>query len=202
MNSDKLPKVKAINEKVPQAQDKSHSGFGFRNADSFKDVEVEGHLIATLVHNSGQVEVRDLGKNIITNAASVLLAQLINNNMSVAYGAFGLAVGTGEAGWNLLPSPPAATATQTQLFNELFRKQFQSTAFVATVQYPTPPSNVLDLTTFFAESEAVGALTEMGLVGGNASLTANTGTLINYRTFPVINKPNTATLTITWRLTF
>jgi len=45
-------------------------------------------------------------------------------------------------------------------------------------------------------------LMEMGLVGGDASLAPNTGTLINYRTFAVINKPNTATLTITWRLTF
>ena len=74
----------------------------------------------------------------------------------------------------------------------------------------------------FSESEAVGALTEMGLLGGdvnsnmavrNPILPANgtydatidvTGKdiLVNYLTFPVINKPATSTLQWTWRLTF
>lgn len=163
--------------------------------------QIEGHLIATLQHNNGHVEVRDLGKNIITNSASVLLARLIKNNMEPAHGAYGLAVGTGNIGWNPL-NPPAATANQVQLENELFRKTFLSVNFMnGNVISPTP-TNVLDLTTFFSEPEAVGGLVEMGIVGGDATLTANTGTLINYRTFPVISKPNTASLTITWRLSF
>lgn len=188
-------------EKFGTANENILGGFGLKEIESFKDVKVEGHLIATLKHNDGSVEVRDLGKNIITTDASILLARLIKDNLVPAHGAFGLAVGTGNIGWNPL-LPPAATAAQSQLENELFRKTFQSVNFINVNVISVTPTNVLDLTTFFTEAEAVGALDEMGLVGGDATLTANTGTLINYRTFPVINKPNTATLTITWRLTF
>jgi len=188
-------------EKFGKAKDMTLGGFGLKETELFKDMEIEGHLIATLNHNDGRVEVRDLGKNIITTAASVLLARLIKDNMEPAHGAFGLAVGTGNIGWNPL-LPPAATAAQTVLENELFRKTFQSVNFINGVVISASPTNVLDLTTFFTEAEAVGGLVEMGLVGGDATLVAGTGTLINYRTFPVINKPNTATLTITWRLTF
>lgn len=185
-----------------QPTETTGAGLGLKESDNFRSLGwLEGHLFAELRYNDGRVEKRDLGKNIITNAASVLLARLVKDNTEPAHGAFGLAVGLGDNGWNLL-SPPPATASQTQLENELFRKQFQSVNFISggvVVGYPT---NVIDLTTFFVESEAVGALMEMGLVGGDATLAPNTGTLINYRTFPVINKPNTATLTITWRLTF
>jgi len=70
----------------------------------------------------------------------------------------------------------------------------------------------------------VGALTEMGLISSvNNSFLANSfvpntnnfpldreeteavldyDVLVNYLTFPVINKPNGAILAITWRLTF
>lgn len=194
--------------KKPAAQDfikpmseSNHSGLGLKEQENYRSHGLEGHLFAELHYNDGTVEKRDLGKNVITNAASVLLARLIKDNSDPISGAFGLAVGLGNNGWDLL-NPPPATSSQTQLENELFRKQFQVVNFISAGVVVGTPTNVIDLTTFYVESEAVGALMEMGLVGGDATLSPNTGTLINYRTFPVINKPNTATLTITWRLTF
>ncbi len=160
-------------------------------------------------------------KNLIVKDASILVARLLANNTEPPHGLFVLAVGTGDVGWNPL-APPAPTDTQRALYAELTRKTFASVQFVdgggVPVAYPT---KTVDFTTTYTESEAVGPLVEMGLIGGNISnnmairnpvsppngpynaavdLTAFE-TLLNYTTFPVISKPPTATLTITWRLT-
>ena len=190
----------SVTDNFKQVGEVSSGGMGLVEPERV-NLGLEGHLFAEMRYSNGQIEVRDLGKNIITTSASILLARLMRNNADPAYGAYALAVGLGAIGIDP-QNPPPATAAQTQLANELTRKTFQSVNFINGNSVSGTPTNVLDLTTFFAESEAVGALTEMGLVGGDASLTANTGTLINYRTFPVINKPATATLTITWRLSF
>jgi hypothetical protein len=167
--------------------------------------------------------------NIVTLDASILLARLmkgtgapIAHQCEPNFGVFALAVGTGDGAWNPL-NPPPATDTQRSLYNELARKQVASTSFItSTGTVSGIPTNVVDFTTTFSESEAVGALTEMGLLGGdidtnmavtNPILPPN-GTydptvnvvgkdaLVNYVTFPVINKPPTSTLTWTWRLSF
>jgi hypothetical protein len=91
----------------------------------------------------------------------------------------------------------------------------------------TVPTRIVDFTTVFNEGEAVGALNEMGLLspkslnpatttpildGGGDPVAfpeydeelnlTNYDILINYLTFPVINKPSQSVLAITWRLTF
>jgi len=161
-------------------------------------------------------------RNLIVKDASILIARLVKDNSEPSKGAFVLAVGTGDVGWNPL-SPPAPTNTQRALYSELTRKTFSTTQFIDGDGIPTSiPTNVVDFTTVFTESEAVGPLVEMGLIGGNIStnlsvrnpVTPPNGsyntlvdlttkeTLINYLTFNVISKPATSTLEITWRLTF
>lgn len=159
--------------------------------------------------------------NLIVMDASVLIARLLKDNVEPSFGLKFLAVGTGEGSWNPL-SPPAATDTQRSLWAEIERKAFANTDFIngggAPVAYPT---KVVDYTTQFTESEAVGPLVEMGLIGGTVDanpLNKNPilppdgpydptvdqtmyETLFNYLTFPVINKPATSTFTITWRIT-
>lgn len=161
-------------------------------------------------------------RNLIVKDASILAARLFKDNTEPTKGAFGLAVGTGDVGWNVM-SPPAPTNTQRALYSELTRKTFSTTQFIDAAGIPTAiPTNVVDFTTVFTESEAVGPLVEMGLIGGNIStnlsvrnpVTPANGaynptvdlttkeTLINFLTFAVINKPATSTLEITWRLNF
>lgn len=178
------------------------------------------------------IEVRDGGTgvlqerrellNLVVLDASILIARLMKNSQEPPHGVFALAVGTGQVGWNPM-SPPAATNTQRALWSELARKTFASTNFVDQNGIPAAyPTHVVDFTTTFAEAEAVGPLDEMGLLGGNVNSNLNIrnpvsppngpydptvdltnfDTLINYLTFPVINKPPTSTLTIVWRLTF
>lgn len=160
--------------------------------------------------------------NVVTLDASILIARLVKDSQEPPKGAFVLAVGTGDVGWDL-QSPPAATNTQRALYSEITRKTYSGTAFIDSGGSPTAiPTNVVDFTTQFTESEAVGPLVEMGLLGGNIDTNlSNTNpvsppagaydplvdltafeSLINYLTFPVVNKPATSTLEIVWRLTF
>lgn len=142
--------------------------------------------------------------NLIVNSASVLMAQRMapggaqndNTGTFIADGLQYLAVGTmvdpnNPGAFNFM-SPPSATVEQTKLQRELFRKEFTSWTFLDSAGNTTGnnPTNVLKIATTFLEAEAVGPLVEMGLFGGNASNTANTGFLFNYKTFPVWNKPN------------
>ncbi len=168
-------------------------------------------------------------KNIVTLDASILIARLMKgagtsvpHQSEPNFGIYCLAVGTGDIGWNL-QSPPPATVTQRSLWNELARKAIATTNFIkqdGTIS--GVPTNVVDFTTTFAESEAVGPIVEMGLIGGDNSPTMSIrnpvlppnglydptvdlvglDTLCNYLTFPVVNKPSTSTLSWTWRLTF
>lgn len=161
-------------------------------------------------------------KNVITTDASILVARLIKDSLEPPHGAFALAVGGGDSGWDL-QHPPAPTVNQRALYSELSRKTFTSTQFVNASGTPVAyPTHVVDFTTTFTESEAVGPWVEMGIIGGNVSSNMSVRnpvsppngtydptvdltlyeTLINYLTFPVINKPATSTYTLTWRLTF
>jgi hypothetical protein len=138
-----------------------------------------------------------------------------------------LAVGTGATGTSLVPS--IADQRQRRLNTELARKEFASVVFrnPTTFAISAIPTNVVDFTTVYNEGEAVGALNEMGLVSpydtdplvttplldGSSNPVSfpdydttldvsNYDILINYLTFPVINKPSNSVLAITWRLTF
>lgn len=142
--------------------------------------------------------------NIIVNTASVLIARLLKDSREPDAGISYLAVGTGGVDWNL-QNPPQPTNTQIKLNNEIARKAF-TTDDVSFIDPETGdpvlvPTNIVDFTSTFAETEAVGPLVEMGLFGGDASDLTDSGTMINFRTFPVVNKTNSMTLTITFRIT-
>lgn len=185
-------------------------------------IKIRGDVFFTMRDGkTGEVQLQRQEQNLVVLDASILLARLIKDNQEPPFGSYVLAVGSGDSGWDL-QNPPAATDTQRALYSEITRKTFSSTEFInsggVSVAYPT---NIVDFTTTFTESEAVGPLVEMGLVGGNidtnlavknpvsppngtyddtVDLTAYE-TLLNYLTFAVVNKPATSTLTITWRLT-
>jgi len=166
--------------------------------------KVSGHVFGWLTDvRTGEKTHFDLGKNVIVQDASVLMGILLKSPSTLTGGLQYLAVGTGAIGWNL-QQPPAATSSQTQLEAELFRKTFSKTAYIKTDgsgDESSTPTNIVDYTTIFAESEAVGPLVEMGLFGGNATGVPNSGYMFNYKTFPVINKSATSTLTFVWRIT-
>ncbi len=185
-------------------------------------VKIRGDVFFTMRDGkTGEVQLERAERNLVVLDASILLARLLKDNAEPPFGAYVLAVGSGDSGWDL-QNPPAATNTQRALYSEITRKTFASTQFVDSGGLPVAyPTNIIDFTTTFTESEAVGPLVEMGIIGGNVDtnlavknpvspangtyddtvdLTAYE-TLVNYLTFEVVNKPATSTFSITWRLT-
>lgn len=186
---------------------------------------VQGHVFFEMRDaRTGEVQLERDQKNVVTLDAGLLVARLMKDPDEPAHGINMLGVGTGALGAVLNPDAP--TNEQRRLNNEIARKPFSETTFRdangAAVAIPT---NVVDFTTIYGESEAVGPLNEMGLL---STISDNTGTinnnpndagqggeaydptidvtnydmLVNYLTFSVITKPATSILTITWRLTF
>jgi hypothetical protein len=153
---------------------------------------------------TGRIIEERRGHNIIVNSASVLIARLLKDSHEPDGGITYLAVGTGAIGWNL-QNPPQPTTTQTTLNAEIARKAFTTSdiTFIDPITGdPTiVPTNVVDYTCTFNETEAVGAIVEMGLFGGDATSLPGTGTEINYRTFSVMNKSSSMTFTIIFRIT-
>jgi hypothetical protein len=185
--------------------------------------EIRGDVFITVRDGkTGLVTAHHELRNLVVRDASILIARLVKDNQEPPKGAYVLAVGSGDSGWDPM-APPAPTDTQRALYSEITRKTFSNTEFIDSGGIPVAyPTNIVDFTTTFTESEAVGPLVEMGLIGGNidtnlsvknpyvfpngpydptVDLTAYE-TLINYLTFPVVNKPATSTLEIVWRLTF
>ena len=188
-------------------------GLGIKYEDSRNRNGMKGEFFITLNHQDGREEKHHF-KNVIVDSASLLIARLLADGQTSidpsgpSHGIRVLAVGTGDPNWN--PSnPPEATANQTKLNAELARKRFSNVTFIKTDGSGLPASqvtNIVDYQTVFSESEAVGPIVELGLFGGgfgneNVDTTANSGTLINFRTIAVINKPSTATLSIIFRIT-
>lgn len=191
--------------------------------EDFKHHHIRGDVFMTLRDGkTGEIQEQRELRNLVVLDASILIARLMKDSSEPPHGIYALAIGTGDVGWNVL-SPPAPTNTQRSLYSELARKTFSDTQFIDGGGVPSAiPTNVVDFTTTFAESEAVGPLVEMGLLGGNISTNLaiknpvlppngpyDVGvdltvyeTEVNYLTFPVINKPPTSTFSIVWRLTF
>jgi len=173
------------------------------------DEQYKGHMkgefrIVCRDAKTGHVVEERRGHNIIVNTASILIARLLKDSREPDAGISYLAVGTGAVGWNL-QNPPQPTASQTMLYSEIARKAFTTpdVNFIdpETGDPTTVPTGVVDFAMTFAETEAVGPLVEMGLFGGDASDLRDSGTEVNYRTFPVLNKTNSMVMTITFRIT-
>jgi hypothetical protein len=188
-------------------------GFGFNFRET--GVSVLGEVKATLSYADGREEIVVDKKNIYTLDGGVLAAMLFKGEAGVG-GLKKLAVGNGANGD--ASSPDIATDRQRRLNVEVERKDFSA------VVYRKPdgsvsdvPTNVIDFTTVFSENEANSGLNEMGLVSPSSPSVINDqdpqdrdterdlrayDILVNYLTFPVINKPQGSVLAITWRLTF
>ena len=157
----------------------------------FLFLKEDGKIIKT-IHQS----------NIIVNTASILISRLLKNNHEPVAGISYLAVGSGNSAWNPF-DPPAPTTSQTLLENEFFRKSISMSTFVdpQTAEPTSVATNIVDYATTFSEAEAVGPIMELSLFGGEANTTLGTGTMVNWRTFPVLNKTSAMTLTIIFRIT-
>lgn len=212
-------------EKVSGPRQGIKFGLGLQHEESLMLGAKNGTLIFDMRDSqTGEMLTYWEKKNIITRDAGLLAARLFRNSLDPSAaqnnGLTMLGVGTGATG-NLL-SPDAPQNTQRKLNNGIARKTFSSSQYRnssgVAVAYPT---NIVDFTAIFGEAEAVGPLNEMGLMSTASMNPATTNPInngptgydatidvtgkdlmVNYLTFSVVTKPATATLAITWRLTF
>jgi hypothetical protein len=148
------------------------------------------------------IEVERHMKNLIVTKASVFMAKRMRGGTSWGAGIGYLEVGTG-VGSGTTQSPQAESAAQTALRTPLLRKAITSWTCLDTDGDPTASdTNVVQYTTTFTEAEAIGAIVEMGMFGGDATTTNGSGFMFNYKVFPVINKDDTMQLTIVWKVTY
>jgi hypothetical protein len=212
-----------ITTKIPPPRTTAvNFGFGFEET---LGVKVKGDVFGVLQYENGKEEIVLDKSNVYTLDGGILAAILFSNDLGSGFarGIDMLAVGTGASGSSA--SPDIADYRQRSINTPLFRKGFTSRVYrKPDGSQSTVPTNIVDFTTTFESSDAVGALTEMGLMctfsgvtGGPAEFSQLGDTfpnrdlntdikgsdiLVNYLTFPVINKPSGAILAITWRLTF
>lgn len=201
---------------------REHTRMGLHLPYAANMAAMQGELFIEMRDGStGEILHSDHRKNVITLDASILVAMLARDPSSRNYGIYMLAVGTGATG--ALLSPDAPDPRQRKLNGEIARKGFSSTTFRdGSGNAVAIPTNIVDFTCTFSESEAVGPLNEMGLISpisANPLVTTNQNPdvfpnrdltrdltlydiLANYITVSVISKPSTATLSITWRITF
>jgi hypothetical protein len=196
-------------------------GMGMRQQDAFLTGEAKGTFIFDMWDaETGEVLAYWEKSNVITRDAGILACSLFSDDAINPAGITMLAVGTGATGDPLNPDVP--TSGQRALNSELARKAFSSSVYRDTNGVAVSiRTNIRDYTTTFSESEAVGALNEMGLLSpadpsgfpeapilnGPANYDPTIDVdgydlFANYLTFGTITKPATAILSITWRLTF
>jgi hypothetical protein len=141
--------------------------------------------------------------NIVTLSASTLLARLMKDPSEPAGGVTYFALGTGAPSWDKF-SPPLPTDVQEALETEIERVSPTATKFIdpGSGLETIVATNIVDFDFDFSEAQAVGFLCEAGLFGGDATASLNSGTLITYKTFPVISKTASMQIAFTYRLTF
>lgn len=160
------------------------------------DGENQGYLIP-----KGVMAERHM-KNLIVGSASNLMARRMVPGTSWGAGIGYLEVGTG-VGTGTTQAPQGEDASYTALRVPLARKAISSWTYLDASGNPTASvTNVVQYTTTFIETEAIGALVEMGLFGGDATTTLGSGYMFNYKTFPVWNKQSGMKLTVIWNITF
>ena len=188
-----------LSERIKGVKNLFHMSLGQRHVEICPKLKGELFIKA---YEAGKLVYEYQHSNIIVNSASILIARLLKDNTEPAAGISYLATGSGNASWDMF-DPPAPSTSQTRLENEFYRKAIDFSTFVhpETGEPTTTCTNIVDYSVTFGESEAVGPIVEMGLFGGDATAELTTGTMINWRTFPVVNKTSSMTLTVIFRIT-
>lgn len=208
---------KGIRFAFPRYASAARMGMSWKVADTTP--AIKGEVSWVLTEEDG-TETQGEKKNLVMYDAGIFIARLVTN-ASTSRNPLMLALGTGAQG--LPNSPDAPDPRQRKLFNEVFRKEFDTiTNVTSTGGVATVPTHVVDLTVTFESGEAESPLNEMGIIcpfdSDPGEVTPNPNTfptydadsvnvflydiLLNYLSFPVLNKPVNSRLTITWRLTF
>ncbi len=166
--------------------------------------QMKGYLLKLEAFDkSGNLVYSHEGPNVVVDTASNLLALLLKESgqpgiQGIKY----LALGQGAPGWNVM-APPSPTPDRPSLYREFARVPLTYSQFVnpSNGQPSETPTNVVDYVFAVSEGQAVGPIVECGMFGGpDATSTLGTGIMVNYRTFPVLNKTEDMNFYLVFRI--
>lgn len=150
-------------------------------------LEIRGRFTDRVVGMDGAVWARGAAQdrgwvnNLIVERALDLLAALLSGQAGTR-GILYWAVGEGEEEWDALP--PDTDPKTKRLVREIYRKPLDAARDMAY----DPTTRTISLRVTFRPDEAVGLLREFGIFGGDATETADSGYLINYKIHALIDK--------------
>lgn len=150
-------------------------------------------------------EKTELKANLITEPITRLLAGLMKNEGSFGGGILYHALGTGLPAWDSVLPPPVFS--QVALETEIFRKAPDAITFLDIANLPTATvTNKIRVTTTFDFNDGPGLngnyIREQGLFGGDATLTFDSGKLVDAIHHVKIFKDSSIRLVRTIELTF
>lgn len=142
--------------------------------------------------------VEDTGfrHNVIVSDINNLIAVLMSGKDGTMEGITYWAVGEGDPVWDT-SAPPSGNVTDTQLVNEIDRKAVnpEDIEFLdADDNVVAGITNKLQIVKQFEETFGNGKWLELGLFGGDATSTANSGFMVNHLNHPVIEKRDNMTI--------
>ena len=153
-------------------------------------LKVTGDSIVDTIHyKDGRVETVEHGHNLVVNSLLPLLQCFLKGDTTY-HGIQYWAVGSGSDTWDN-DNTPDPTLTETILTSEIGRKAVTADGikFVdSNFEESETPTTTLEVTVTFGYDECNGSWREFGLFGGKASLTANSGTMINKKHHAVLTK--------------
>jgi len=169
-----------------------------------REHRIIGEVFDYFVYPDGRkVLAREPDHNLIVANCSVLIACLMKGESGYAGAAY-WALGSGSETWSDV-APPSPLTSDTQLTAETYRKAITSGDMeFLDVDNNTSvtPTNKIQITVTFTETEANGPLREFGIFGGLADGTANSGLMINHKIHPLIYKTSALQLERVLRLSF
>ncbi len=160
-----------------------------------KGPRIIGRWFDTLKYIDGTVALGehgefDWGRNQIQNSFAKLLSAWCKGDSGYARISY-MAVGAGLTAWDT--TPPTKAYSQAALTTESFRKAIPELGLV----YIDPVTNIstggvlsskLEITVTLATSEANGILREFGMFGGDATVTVDSGQMVNWISHARIDK--------------
>ena len=140
-----------------------------------------------LYRADGSVETTPWRANLVTRSGVDLLASLLIDDSD--RGISWLAVGRGDSAWDT--SPPALEPGRVGLVDELARVSLRPGSIQLSFD---AVRSVVRIRARFGAGVATGELRELAVFGGAGSARANSGTMVNHLTHPLIEKGDEDTL--------
>jgi hypothetical protein len=154
-------------------------------------------------HDTGQVEDTGWSHNTIVNSIDNLIACLLKSEAGYT-GISYWAIGSGSDSWDDV-NPPSPSQSDVALVNEIGRLAIPSGAITYlddNGNITATKTNKLQIDLTFGQNDCNGKWREFGIVGGNATISANSGIFINHKTHGLIVKTSTMSIERIMRFTF